>query len=74
MEASLLIHLKIIVYILLQGFLTKEDALQAKVNQLVALEEDKRMEFIKFVYYQDKIRGSLIRNRHRENSRRETWF
>jgi hypothetical protein len=53
MDVTLLIHLKILVYKVLQPFTTNQQAVQARIDQLVELDEHRRATLQKFTTSQD---------------------
>jgi len=59
MEVTLPIHLKIPVY--QQHFTSDQEAVQARVNQLVELDENRRKAFVNLVQSQEKVKGTFDR-------------
>jgi low affinity Fe/Cu permease len=45
LDVTLLVHLKLLVYQLLQGFSSDKDAVQNKIDQIIELDETKRKAF-----------------------------
>jgi hypothetical protein len=61
MEVTLLIHLKIPIYRLLQHFTTDKEAVQARVNQLVELDENHKKHLIILSRTKARLREYLIK-------------
>jgi hypothetical protein len=59
MEARLPINLQIPSLKLAQHFITDKEALQGRIDQLMELEETRRMDFDQMVKNQDKVKGTF---------------